>query len=125
MSAVTLYGLDKCDTCRKARNWLQRAGIPHDFIDYREQRIEADTLKQWAAALGGFDKLVNKASTTWRNLPEARRLPGSDPEWTLLIREHPQIVKRPVVVGADGAVAVGFTDKLFKARFGQQPAARP
>ena len=36
-TACTLYGLDNCDTCRKARNWLKRFGIAHDFVDYRAQ----------------------------------------------------------------------------------------
>jgi Spx/MgsR family transcriptional regulator len=114
----TVYGLDTCDTCRKARNWLQRFELPHQFVDYRAQRVPAETLKLWAAQLGGWDKLVNRASTTWRQLPEARKSPASDPEWTLLIKEHPALVKRPVLVTADGAVSVGFTDNAWKLRFG-------
>ena len=121
MSVPVLYGLDTCDTCRKARNWLKRAGVAHDFVDYRAQRIDPATLKDWAKQLGGWDKLVNKASTTWRSLPELRKSPGSDPEWTLLVREHPALVKRPVVVMPDGTVSVGFTDNDFKQRFGVKP----
>ena len=120
-SLPAVYGLDACDTCRKARNWLKRAGVEHAFVDYREHRIEPALLRDWSKSLGGWDKLVNKASTTWRNLPEGRKSPGTDPEWTLLIREHPAIVKRPVVVTPDGAVGVGFTDNGFKKRFGDKP----
>ncbi|WP_295359736.1 arsenate reductase [Arenimonas sp.] len=115
---TTLYGLDNCDTCRKARNWLKRFEVAHEFVDYRANRVPPETLKAWAAQLGGWEKLVNKASTTWRQLPEARKSPASDPEWTLLLREHPALVKRPVVATADGAVSVGFTDNGFKQRFG-------
>ena len=118
---IRLYGLDTCDTCRKARNWLKRAEVDHEFIDYRAQRVDATTLKDWAGQLGGWDKLVNKASTTWRSLPEARKSPGSDPEWTLLVKEHPALVKRPVVVTPDGSVSVGFSDNDFKRRFGTKP----
>lgn len=112
-----VYGLEKCDTCRKARNWLQRHAHAYDFVDYREQRIAAETLRAWAAALGGWEKLVNRASTTWRSLPEARKSPQSAAEWTLLIKEHPAIVRRPVLVTDDGAVSVGFSDKQFAQRF--------
>lgn len=115
---VTVYGLDNCDTCKKARNWLKRFDVAHEFVDYRARRVPAETLKAWAAQLGGWDKLINRASTTWRQLPEGRKAPGSDPEWTLLLKEHPALVKRPVVVTADGVVTVGFTDNAFKARFG-------
>jgi Spx/MgsR family transcriptional regulator len=116
--ATTVYGLSTCDSCRKARNWLKRFDIGHTFVDYREQRIEPSTLKAWADQLGGFDRLLNRASTTWRNLPEARRAPGSEPEWQLLLREHPALIKRPVLVTDDGTVSVGFTDKAWKIRFG-------
>jgi Spx/MgsR family transcriptional regulator len=121
VSQPTVYGLDNCDTCRKARNWLKRAEVEHVFVDYREQRVEAAALKAWAQQLGGWDKLVNKASTTWRNLPDARKSPHSDPEWTLLVKEHPAIVKRPVVAMPDGAVSVGFSDNAFKQLFGTKP----
>ncbi len=115
---ATVYGLDTCDTCRKARNWLTRFGIEHTFVDYRAQRQAPETLKAWAVAVGGWEKLINKASTTWRQLPDTRRTPGSDPEWTLLLKEYPQLVKRPVLVTGDGVVSVGFTDNGWKQRFG-------
>ena len=37
--SVTLYGLNTCDTCKKARNWLARHKIAHEFVDYRENPI--------------------------------------------------------------------------------------
>jgi len=115
---MQVFGLGNCDTCSKARNWLTRFGIAHEFVDYREQRPSPATLKSWAAQAGGWDKLINRASTTWRALPEARKHPNSDPEWTLLLKEHPALVKRPVLVTDDGVVMVGFTDNAFKMRFG-------
>jgi len=35
-----------------------------------------------------------------------------------LIKEHPALVKRPVLVTDDGVVSVGFTDNGWKLRFG-------
>lgn len=114
---TTLYGLDNCDTCKKARNWLTRFAIAHVFIDYRVQRQDAATLAGWAKQAGGFDALINKASTTWRQLPANRKTPGSDPEWQLLLKEYPQLIRRPVVVTDDGTMTQGFSDNGFKARF--------
>jgi len=113
----TLYGLNNCNTCKKARNWLQRFEIEFQFVDYREHRIEPATLKQWSEQLGGWESLLNKASTTWRQLPEARKKPGSDAEWFLLLKEYPALIKRPVLVTDDKAVSVGFTDNMYKLRF--------
>jgi len=115
-----VYGLDKCSTCQKARKWLDRNKVDYVFSDYREQRLDAPTLKAWATAVGGWEKLVNRTGMTWRNLPTARKSPASDPEWLLLIKEYPALVRRPVVVTADGGVSLGFTDKLFSRLFAAQ-----
>jgi Spx/MgsR family transcriptional regulator len=110
---ITLYGLDKCDTCKKARNWLDRRKVEHRFVDYRAHPIPAVTLKEWAPALGGWERLVNRSGTTWRALPDARKSPGSAAEWTLLIKEHPALIRRPVAVLEDGSVHQGFSDALY------------
>ena len=115
--SATLYGLATCDTCRKARNWLDRFEVAYTFVDYRANPVPAATLKAWAQQLGGWEKLVNKSSTTWRTLLPQRKNPGSDPEWTLLLKEYPALVRRPVVVQEDGSVSVGFTDNGFKKLF--------
>ena len=115
---TTLYGLANCDTCRKARKWLDRFGIAHTFIDYRDQRQPSETIAEWAKQAGGWDTLVNKSSTTWRNLPPNRKSPHSDAEWKLLLKEYPQLIRRPVAVTDDGVVTQGFTDNGFKKRFG-------
>lgn len=118
--ATTLYGLANCDTCRKARNWLARFGITHDFVDYRDERQSPETLVAWKDALGGWEPMVNKSSTTWRTLPPARKSPASDAEWKLLLREHPQLIRRPLVVTDDGVVTQGFSDNGFKKRFAER-----
>ena len=115
---TTLYGLDNCDTCRKARKWLDRFGVVHAFVDYRAQPQAPVTIANWKEQAGGWDALVNKSSTTWRTLAPQRKTPGSDAEWTLLLREYPQLIRRPVVVTDDGMVTQGFSDNGFKQRFG-------
>ena len=112
-----LYGLEKCSTCHKARSWLTRHKVAHEFIDYRANRVDAPTLKEWARAVGGWDSLVNRGGMTWRNLPPARKAPASDPEWLLLIKEYPALIRRPVVVQDNGGVNLGFSDKLFARLF--------
>jgi Spx/MgsR family transcriptional regulator len=116
--SLRMYGLEKCSTCQKARRWLERRKIAHEFVDYREQRADPAMLKAWAKAVDGWESLINRGGTTWRNLPPARKTPGSDPEWLLLIREYPALVRRPVLVDDGGGVSLGFSDKLYAGRFG-------
>ncbi len=115
-AGVRVYGLAQCDTCRKARKWLDRFGVAHEFVDYRAEPIAGDVLRSWAAT-AGWDAMINRASTTWRTLPTARRQAASDAEWVLLLRDHPALLKRPVVVIDGGEPSFGFSDNLFKRRF--------
>ena len=116
---TTLYGIKNCDTCRKARKWLDRFGVEHEFVDYRDDPRSPEELVAWKDKLGGWEAMINKSSTTWRQLPAHRKEPGSDAEWKLLLREYPQLVRRPVVVTGDGEVTQGFSDNGFKKRFGK------
>jgi Spx/MgsR family transcriptional regulator len=113
-----LYGLNNCDTCKKARNWLQRFDIEFQFIDYRDQRFSSEQLKVFADQLGGFVIMINKASTTWRQLPESRKNPGSDPEWQLLLKEYPTLIRRPLLVQDNELLMQGFSDNAYKKHFG-------
>lgn len=118
MKPIELYGLDKCSTCQKARAWLDEHGQAHSFIDYRAHPVAAKRLQQWARELGGWEKLVNRASLTWRNLPQQRKEPADDDQWLALIAEFPALVRRPVTVMSDGAVVVGFSEKKYAGLFG-------
>lgn len=112
----TLYGLSKCSTCLKARQWLQGRGVEARFIDYRDHPLPAASLLPWSRELGGWEKLVNRASMTWRQLPEVRKTPATDDEWLALIAEFPTLVRRPLAVWPDGTVTVGFTEKKYLER---------
>lgn len=115
---TSLYGLKNCDTCKKATKWLDRFGVAYAFIDYRDNRQSPEALVEWSRQAGGWDVLINKSSTTWRQLPENRKTPGSEAEWKLLLKEYPQLMRRPVVVTNDGVMTQGFSDNGFKQRFG-------
>lgn len=117
MSQVTVYGLKRCSTCIKACQWLAVHGVTYQFIDYRAQPVQAASLVAWAGKLGGWEKLVNRASLTWRNLPAARRQIETDAAWTALIADYPTLVRRPLIITPNGEVMVGFSEKLYGERF--------
>lgn len=113
---LKIYGLKNCSTCKKATLWLDQQGVAYTFIDYREQPVAPALLLQWAEQLGGWAKLVNRASPTWRNLPEERKEPANDAAWQQLIAEFPTLVRRPVAVD-EKQVSVGFKPDAFVERF--------
>jgi len=114
---ITLYGLTKCSTCIKARDWLAAHTVAHTFIDYRDHPVSAATLTDWAEQLGGWENLVNRASMTWRKLSESRKSPADAAQWLALIAEYPALVRRPVAIDAAGRIGVGFSEKRYQERF--------
>lgn len=113
MSTLIVYGLKRCSTCKKALDWLDEHALSYQFIDYRDQPIAPENLDKWADQLGGWPKLVNRASMTWRNLPEERKQPEADADWLALIAESPTLIRRPLVVKNGDALTSGFSDKKF------------
>ena len=88
---MILYGIPSCDSCRKARAALPAAR----FRDVRAEPLTEAEIARLLAALG--EKLVNRASTTWRGLPEAER---ARPVAELLAR-YPALMTRPVIEKGD------------------------
>ena len=116
--APVLYGLLKCSTCIKAKQWLESQGVQADLIDYRDNPLPQASLRGWSRELGGWEKLVNRAAMTWRQLPEDRKSPASDEEWLALIAEFPALVRRPLATWPDNTVTVGFTEKKYREKLG-------
>ncbi len=114
MSVITVFGLGHCSTCKKAVAWLDEHGIAYRFSDYREQPIPAGELKVYGVQLG-WEKLVNRASQTWRGLPDAQKSPQGETEWLALVQAHPTLIRRPLLVLPDGTPMAGFDTTRYAA----------
>ncbi len=105
---ITVYGIPSCDTVKKARAWLAAQGLVHAFYDFKKLGVPASQLSAWAKAVG-WDKLLNRQGTTWRQLDTALQATAGTPEVAQkLALANPSIIKRPVVQWPNGAVTVGF-----------------
>jgi len=118
--SIIIYGLQRCDTCKKTRRWLDAAGITHTFIDYRDSVPAPDLLNAWAAQRGGFNALINKASTTWRQLPENLKTPANNEAWLSLLSNNPALIRRPVLVMENGIIHQGFSEDRYKTLFSKR-----
>ncbi|MEW9837158.1 arsenate reductase [Mesorhizobium marinum] len=109
---VTIYGIKTCDTVRKARAWLEAKGVEHRFVDFRVDGLDPRSLARWKGAVG-WEKLLNKASTTFKGLSDADRAGLDEKKALALMQAHPTLIKRPVL-DVDGAVTVGFKPDIYE-----------
>ncbi len=106
MRSIILYGLKTCDTCRKARRHLDAAGVDYRFQDLRADGVDGERLRRWEAAVG-WEQLLNRRSTTWRQLDEADRADLTAERAVALMIDHPTLIKRPVLEYGE-RVLVGY-----------------
>ena len=103
---LTLYGIPNCDTVKKARDWLSARRIDYAFHDYKKAGANPAKLAAWAGA-AGWEKVLNRAGTTFRKLPEADKLGLDAAKAVALMAANPSCIKRPVLEHP-GGVLVGF-----------------
>lgn len=110
---ITVYGIPNCDTVKRARAWLDEQGLAYQFHDYKKQGVPADRLPGWMDTLG-WDKVLNRAGTTWRKLDDTTKAAVTDAaSAATLMQAQPSVIKRPIVEWADGRLSLGFSPELF------------
>ena len=113
MAKVTLYGIPNCDTVKKARTYLDGRGVGYHFHDYKKAGIDAADLERWIAQVG-WEKLLNKAGTTFKKLPDADKADIDEKKAIALMLANPSMIKRPVVEGG-ASLLVGFKPEIYDA----------
>ena len=103
---MILYGIKNCDSVKKARKALDEQGVEYIFHDFRVDGIELAKVENWMELLGGA--LVNKRSTTWKQLTDAEK----ENVTASLICENPTLIKRPLIE-CDKGVFVGKVDQIL------------
>jgi arsenate reductase (glutaredoxin) len=112
---IRMFGLPNCDQVRRARQWLDARGLAHQFHDFRRDGLPEDELALWLAA-AGWEALLNRRGTTWRQLDAAlREAVVDEPSAARLMRDKPSLIKRPVVRWPDGALTIGFVPSVYQA----------
>ena len=112
----TLYGIKNCDTVKKARRWLEQQQVDYRFHDFRSDGLTLSQVNTWIAQLG-WETLVNKRSTTWKQLDENTRAGLSDSSAAAVIAANPTLIKRPLL-DLNKRYHVGFKEADYRQLFG-------
>ena len=109
MADLKLYQYDKCDTCRKARKYLNANAIPFELIPIREQPPTRDELNQMLTAYKGeIRRLFNTSGVDYRKGEFKNKLPTmSTDEAISALAGNGNLIKRPFLI-ANQYQLVGF-----------------
>ena len=108
---LNVYGIKSCDTCRRAKKFLEDRNIEFRFHDLREDGLDIQMLERWSARIE-WQRLLNRKSLTWRKIPEADRENMTRDRAFATMLEQPTLVKRPVLEDPS-FFAVGFSETRF------------
>ena len=110
---LTLYGIPNCDTVKKARTYLDGRGLDYQFHDYKKAGVTREHLERWSKVVG-WEKLLYKAGTTFKKLPDADKADIDEAKAITLMLANPSMIKRPVVEGGK-TLLVGFNPAMYNA----------
>ena len=112
---MILYGISNCDTVKKAKNWLDSHNVDYQFHDFRKDGINKDIINGWLKTVG-WDKILNKRSTSWRNLDASTQQAINATNVVDLLVENPTLIKRPVM-DVNDIITVGFNSDTYQGIF--------
>ena len=112
---TTLYGIPNCDTVKKAQKWLLQNNIPYSFHDYRKDGIDKDLINSFLEHLP-WTELLNKRSTSYRQLTEQQKSSLSAETVIDIFIEFPTLIKRPLIIHHSNCL-VGFKVDTYKSLF--------
>lgn len=114
---MILYGIPNCDTVRKARKFLENHQIPYQFHDFKKEGITLERLQSWLTQ-HPITTLVNKRSTSWRQLSEQQKEALMSHNDLSILIEHPTLIKRPVLETENTSqppLLIGFDETAYQA----------
>lgn len=115
---MTLYGIKNCNTVKSAVDWLKKNKVDFEFHDYKKSGITDAKLKEWSSQVG-WESLVNKRGTTWRQLDEAIQSKVTNEKSAIaLMKDKTSVIKRPLIERNGKVISLGFDEAEFRKVFG-------
>lgn len=115
-TTVKLYGLPYCDGTQAVTKWLEKKGYTIDLHNYKTDGISKEKLSEWTNALG-WEKVLNKRSTTWRSLKKEEQDSVTDAASAIsLMLKNTSLIKRPVIESGN-VLLIGFDEKKLSHTF--------
>jgi len=120
---TTLYGIRTCDTVRNAKRWLNDQSIPCQFHDFRSDGLSEALIKHWLKQCD-WKQLLNRRSTTWRQLDAQQTADMGQEQAIKLMAKHPTLIKRPVLEHRQ-RIHIGFKAEQYRSIFDESAIKQP
>lgn len=108
---LQVYGIPNCGTCKKAFQWLAAHEVAYEFINTKENPPSRSMIQAWVETLG-TKPLRNTSGQSYRALGDEKN-DWTDAQWITAFTKDAMLLKRPLFVKDQQAVAVGFKPDII------------
>ncbi|MFV1982526.1 MAG: Spx/MgsR family RNA polymerase-binding regulatory protein [Thiohalomonadales bacterium] len=112
---IKLYGINNCDSVKKAQRWLNNNQQKYQFHDFRVNGLDSAKISSWLTQIDKME-LLNKRSTTWRQLSDKDKSDLSTSNIKKLLLNNCTLIKRPVLE-VNKKIYIGFSDTRYREIF--------
>ena len=95
--------------------WLTEHHIEYRFHDFRKDGADITLIQNWLHSLD-WEILLNKRSTTWKQLDDSIKQSLSQETVAEILATHPTLIKRPVLENGQH-ITVGFKVEHYQQLF--------
>ncbi len=105
----------KCTTCKRAKAWLDEAGIEYTDRNIKDENPTIDELREWYAKSGlPLKRFFNTSGMLYKQMSLKDKLPQmSEEEQLELLSTDGMLVKRPIIIN-DDTILVGFRQEEWE-----------
>lgn len=105
----------KCTTCKRAKAWLDEAGIEYIDRNIKDENPTIDELREWYAKSGlPLKRFFNTSGMLYKQMSLKDKLPQmSEEEQLELLSTDGMLVKRPIIIN-DDTILVSFRQEEWK-----------
>lgn len=107
---ITIYQKPTCSKCREALTILSESGQAFESINYYNDRLSVEVLRELVCKLGIPARELLRADEPLAKGSES----ASDDELLQLMAENPDLIQRPIVVRGERAVLGRPSEKIRK-----------
>lgn len=114
---MIVYGIKNCNTVKSALDWLKKHKVEFEFHDYKSKGVTDAKLQAWSKQVG-WESLVNKRGTTWRQLDDAvQKKVTNESAAFALMKDKTSVIKRPLIEKDGKVIALGFDEGEYAKTF--------
>lgn len=106
-----IFGINNCNTVKKALNHLDKTGAKYEFINFKKQAPTKDELSLWKEAFGDWP--VNKKGPTYRKIKEDFETANAAKKYKMLM-ETTSAIKRPILMKGKKVIGFGYDEELYE-----------